>query len=158
MSSFSEKVAAQKRGAIFKVPDLKEGEELTHTVAFLVEDEVVFGEKRDVLYFENTDKRLVLNLTNSETLIALLGDDPTTWPGQPVALFLAPYGREGKLGIRIKTPATQGDAPKPTDTSRAPGNGTRQIAARSRSMTKSRFDGPSSWPMCSRRLPKNSGR
>ena len=113
MSAFSDRVRSQKKG-MFKVADFDGGKELTLTISRLDEEVEIFGEIKDILNFEETGQQLALNQTTAEWLINNLGDDPETWPGQKVVLYLGEYefNREKKFGIRLKmlgqaSPATQ---------------------------------------------------
>jgi hypothetical protein len=129
VSAFSEKVARQKRG-YFRTADLDEVRELTLTIAFLAEDQSVFDEVKDVLYFEDDGRQLQLNVTNAEQLISLFGDEPSGWAGRRVTLYLTTYGKENKSCIRLKAPGAPTQAatdvsPKPTG-----GNGTAKETAR----------------------------
>ena len=47
------------------------------------------SEEKPVLRFEGTDKGLVLNRTNADTIATLYGPETDQWPGQPIALFVA---------------------------------------------------------------------
>ena len=124
MSKYSEKITRQRQEqqsrGFFKVADLHPGQELTLEIMHLAEDQPTFeGELKDVLYFEDLPKQLVVNLTNANTLIEAFGDDPAYWPGHKVTLYLASYGRSNKQGIRIKpadppsTPASNGGGQLP---------------------------------------------
>ena len=64
-------------------------------------------------------------MTNSEWLLANLGDDPEYWPGHKVTLYLAPLWEGAKRqGIRIRsadtpsTPANNGGGQLPSPRSR----------------------------------------
>ena len=126
MSEFSEKIQRQreqaKQSGPYKVADFEGGKTVTHEIAYLVQNQMVFEKERDVLYFEGSNRQLVLNLTNAEWLIANLGDDPEQWAGHLVTLYLHPYGRQNKMGIRLR--AAEAEAPT--------GNGPAQRALVSR--------------------------
>ena len=65
----------------------------------------MFGKTVDILNFSDTARQLQLNQTNAEFLLDAFGDDPQTWGGKPVTLYLAEYDfkkGEKKLGIRLK--------------------------------------------------------
>jgi len=47
------------------------------------------------LHFEGKEKRLVLNATNTETLINSYGPDDDDWKGKEVALTTKDYSAEG---------------------------------------------------------------
>jgi hypothetical protein len=102
MSAYSEKVAKAKHG-FYRVADFETVREITHTIAYLLEDQVVFdGEKKDILCFEDTGRQLILNVTNAETLITLFGDEPNAWAGRRVTLFRGTYGKDNKPCVRVK--------------------------------------------------------
>jgi hypothetical protein len=104
MSAYSEKIANQKRG-FYRAADFEgDVKEITHEIAYLLEDQVIFDESKDVLCFSDTGRQLQVNTTNAETLISLFGNEPDGWASQRVTLYLAPYGSQGKLGIRLKSP------------------------------------------------------
>jgi hypothetical protein len=107
MSSYREKIDRQKSG-LYRVSDLQNGNgetrEVTHEIAFLAQDVEMFDRKIDVLHFTDTRKQFQVNLTNGELLMEMFGDEPDNWPSNLVTLYLAPYGKEGKLGIRVKKP------------------------------------------------------
>jgi hypothetical protein len=108
MSAYSEKIAKQKTGT-FKVADFEPNKEITLTISDLLEDVPMFDKEVDLLCFQETGRQLQMNITNAEFLIDKFGDDPEKWNGKRVTLGLAPYGRENKLGIRVKLPGTSGD-------------------------------------------------
>jgi hypothetical protein len=64
----------------------------------------MFGKTVDILNFSDTARQLQLNQTNAEFLLDAFGDDPETWSGKAVTLYLAEYDIKGekKLGIRLK--------------------------------------------------------
>jgi hypothetical protein len=109
MSAYSEKIKRMRETGLYKVADFEGGKEVTHTIDRLLEDQVMFEREMDILCFTDTGRQLQVNVTNGETLIGLFGDDPDKWGGQRVTLYLAPYGKEGKLGIRLK--AATGNGP-----------------------------------------------
>ena len=102
MSAYSEKVAKAKHG-FYRVADFETVREVTHTIAYLLEDQVVFdGEKKDILCFEDTGRQLIVNVTNAEMLIALFGDEPNAWAGRRVTLYRDSYDRDNKPCVRIR--------------------------------------------------------
>jgi hypothetical protein len=132
MSAFSDKIRGGKKG-FFKVADLEGGKERTLTISHLDEDMEVFGRTVDLLNFVETGQQLQLNQTNAEWLLDHLGEDPTTWKGKRVVLYLAPYTYEGetKQGIRLKLPGAAKPQPPtrsnpPTRSSAPKGNGDRR--------------------------------
>ena len=83
MSAYSEKIAKQKETGFYRVADFETVREVTHTMTYLLEDVPLFdGAKKDVLCFEDTARQFVLNVTNAETLLTVLGDDPNKWAGR----------------------------------------------------------------------------
>lgn len=73
-----------------------------------VEQENVGGgdndEVKPVLYFEETDKGLVLNRTNSNTIAGLYGPETDEWAGKQITLFQQEVDFQGKqtLAIRVR--------------------------------------------------------
>jgi hypothetical protein len=106
MSAFSDRIRSQKSKGFYKVADLEGGKQITHTISHLLEEMEMFGKTVDILCFVDTGRQLQLNQTTAEFLLNALGDDPKTWPGKRVTLFLAEYeyDKEKKLGIRLKLP------------------------------------------------------
>ena len=77
------------------------------TIRSVVVEEV--GQTRDklpVLYFERTEKGLVLNKTNSNAIAAAYGDETNDWLGAQVQLFVVNTEYQGKpvQGIRVRIP------------------------------------------------------
>jgi hypothetical protein len=113
MSSYRDKINRQKEGGLYRVSDLQNGNdaarEVTHEIAFFVQDVEMFDREIDVLHFVDTPKTLQVNVTNGETLMELFGDDPANWPHNQVTLFLAAYDKKdpSKLGIRLKRPGAE---------------------------------------------------
>jgi hypothetical protein len=104
MSAFSERIRDQKNKGMYKVADLEGGKEVTHTISHLLEEVEMFGKTVDILNFSDTARQLQLNMTNAEFLLDAFGDDPQTWGGTPVTLYLAEYDIKGekKASIRLK--------------------------------------------------------
>jgi hypothetical protein len=114
LSNYSEKIQRLKSG-LFKVADFESTPELVLTIGYLVEDQQVGEQFKDVLYFEDDGRKLALNVTNAETLIELLGDEPAAWPGHKIKLFLGSYkeGRTGEMkpAVRVKAPTDESSKP-----------------------------------------------
>ncbi len=74
------------------------------------------AEDKYVLYFEETEKGLVLNKTNSNTIAKLHGDDTDDWEGKKIALYATEVEFQGQvsLGIRVRlqAPRAKGKAAK----------------------------------------------
>jgi hypothetical protein len=117
MSAFSERVRSQREKGLYKVADFESGEK-THTISHLDEEMELYGKTMDILNFVDTGRQLQVNQTNAEFLLENFGDDPETYPGKRVTLYLADYeyNREVKKGIRLKLPGAPaaGDGAVPT--------------------------------------------
>jgi hypothetical protein len=117
MSTYREKINRQKEGGLYKVSDLQNGNgetrEVTHEIAFLVEDVEKFDRTMDILHFTDTRKQLQVNVTNADLLMDMFGDDPAKWPSNLVTLYLAAYDKKdpSKLGIRVKKTKRRHAAP-----------------------------------------------
>jgi hypothetical protein len=64
----------------------------------------VDAEEKPVVFFDETTKGLVLNVTNKNTLVGLFGTDTDEWVGKRVALFATEVDFQGRqtLAIRIR--------------------------------------------------------
>ena len=87
-----------------KAADIGESD-LIVTIKKLVKEEL--GQDRDekpVLYFSETDKGLVLNKTNAESIAAIYGNDLGGWVGKRIALYATEVSFAGKvsMGIRVR--------------------------------------------------------
>jgi hypothetical protein len=104
MSAFSERIRDQKNKGFYKVADLEGGKEVTHIIDYLDEEVQMFNKTMDILNFSDTARQFQINQTNAEFLLDTFGDDPKTWRGRAVTLYLADYEFKGekKLGIRLK--------------------------------------------------------
>jgi hypothetical protein len=109
MPSYRDKLDRMKESGFYRVADFEGGREVTHVIDHLMQDVKMFDRKMDVLNFQDTGRQLQLNYTNGEVLFELFGE-PERWPGREVTLYLAPYGNNGRLGIRIR--AANGPAPR----------------------------------------------
>jgi hypothetical protein len=108
MSKYADKIAKQKENTYYQIGDFQVNgnpentRELTHEISFLQEDVEMFNREVDILHFTDTSKYLIVNTFHADTLIELFGEEPAQWPGHKVTLYLAPYGWQGKMGIRIR--------------------------------------------------------
>jgi hypothetical protein len=111
MSEFSKRIRGKESG-FFKVADLENGERML-TILRLDEDVVMFDVPRDILNFVETGKQLTLNQTNAEFLLDNFGDEPATYEGKRVVLFIGEYTYEGKKGsgVRLKLPGAPAAKP-----------------------------------------------
>jgi len=80
-------------------------------------DEELVGQEQDrklVVYFTQTDKGLVLNATNANTLAEAYGDDTDAWPGKVVTLYTdwTEFGGRRMKGLRVDTTPAAQEAPK----------------------------------------------
>ena len=58
-----------------------------------------------ILFFDNVDKPLVLNVTNKDRLVTTLGRVPSKWAGASIGLFVDPdvsFGGKKTGGVRLK--------------------------------------------------------
>jgi hypothetical protein len=79
-----------------------------------VKVEEVGDDKKPVLYFSGTDKGLVLNVTNANSIKELYGPETNDWRGRAITLYVAKVEYQGKRmdGIRVDPPDTaQGPRP-----------------------------------------------
>jgi hypothetical protein len=106
--SYRDKLDKMKQRGLYRVSDFEEGQEVTHIIDHLMQDVKMFDRVVDILNFKDTGRQLQLNVTNGETLFDMFGE-PENWEGKAITLHLAPYGTEGKLGVRVK--AANGAAP-----------------------------------------------
>ena len=87
-------------------------QDLVLTIAGVMQEEIVQPssnkkKKKVCLSFKETDKKMVLNATNRDTIAKdlKLGYDHTTWPGSRIQLYKDPkirFGREEVGGLRIR--------------------------------------------------------
>jgi hypothetical protein len=71
-----------------------------------------------VLFYDTLDKPMVLNATNKDELVTVLGRVPANWIGATVGVHVVPVSFAGKLtkGVRIRVlnkPAGSASQPKP---------------------------------------------
>jgi len=74
-------------------------------------------EKKPVVYFANTDKGLVLNMTNYNVMSEIFDSEETEdWRGQVIELFAADtsFGAKRVRGIRVRVPQRPKAAPRRT--------------------------------------------
>lgn len=75
--------------------NLEQGEELLVTIERFEGEEVVQSkengkQKKPVLYFKEEVPKLILNITNGNTIAALYGSHPEAWIGKQIQLHAAP--------------------------------------------------------------------
>ena len=73
-------------------------------------------EEKWILSFDGCRKRLILNVTNNNTLIDSYGYESNDWIGQVVTLFTIEVQFGGKMvpGLRVKTEVKAADAEENT--------------------------------------------
>ena len=71
--------------------------------------EEIGGEHKPVLYFQNHERGIVLNKTNSSIIADMYGEETDDWPGKRVVLYPARVEFQGKIvdAIRIKLEVVQ---------------------------------------------------
>ena len=74
------------------------------------------GEQKPVLYFKGTEKGLVLNKTNANSVVEIAGtDDYSQWAGVRIALYATKTDYKGKsvACIRVAEAGSQQGEPEP---------------------------------------------
>ena len=70
------------------------------------------------LSFRESEKPLVLNQTNIQTLEAIIGDDTDVWSGKRIVLYIDPtvmYSGKRVGGIRVRAPKPGTPPPPPVE-------------------------------------------
>jgi hypothetical protein len=82
-----------------------------------VEKEKMGDDMKLVLYFKGKEKGLVLNKTNSNTIVDAYGDDTEHWYDNEIILFSVMTDFQGKIGpaIRCRAPTARDRAPPRQD-------------------------------------------
>ncbi len=102
-------------GKYLGIIDVDGKEEILFTIRALRQDDVQNPdggtEQKPVLSFEETDKGLILNRTNADSVAALHGPDVNNWAGQKILLYtekgLYAYGKKWDvLRVRDYLPPT----------------------------------------------------
>lgn len=100
------------------VPDFEQGG-VTYTISHAESGDVGTADNPDykpVLYFEETEKGLVLNKTNASTLTTMFGtDDTDDWIGKQIKLYSKDVEYQGKMvrGIRVNSRPVAAPPPAP---------------------------------------------
>lgn len=88
-----------------------EGDDLVLTIARVEIETVGQGEdaeQKPIVYFDETEKGLVLNKTNADSIARLHGPETDAWTGKRIALFSTEVDFGGKqtlaLRVRLKSP------------------------------------------------------
>jgi hypothetical protein len=97
----------------FRADDL-DGEDLTVTIRSL-EICADFEIEKPVLHFEESEKGLVLNKTNAQTIAAVLGSETDAWIGQQVVLYVAQVPFQNRIvpSIRVRIAKRKAASKKP---------------------------------------------
>ena len=89
--------------------NLESGEEMLLTIAKFVGEEPVQGADgsksiKTVLYFKENVPKMIMNITNGNTLTALYGSHPDGWIGKQIQIFATPVKAFGKVqdALRIR--------------------------------------------------------
>ena len=100
------KISAAYPSPYIRAADL-DGTPRTLTIRTCVMEELGQGndrEKKPVLHFQDRQKALVLNRTNSNVIAEAYGDETGGWEGRPVEVYPTQVQFKGKLvdGIRVR--------------------------------------------------------
>lgn len=109
------KISEEFPSKYLKASDLQ-GRDAKVTMA-QVEKEKMGDDMKLVLYFKGKEKGLVLNKTNSNTIVDGYGDDTDDWFGNDIILFSVMTDFQGKVGpaIRCRVPTARDRAPPARD-------------------------------------------
>ncbi len=91
-----------------KHSDLK-GQDVNLTITSQSVEEVgMEGDKKPVLYFKGTNKGLVMNVTNANTIGAAFGRDTDAWKGKQITLYGTTTDFAGKPVdcVRVRPPVS----------------------------------------------------
>ena len=119
------KISAAFPSNYVKASDLN-GKPCPLTIRTCVLEELGQGndkEKKPVLYFQERQKGLVLNKTNSYTVADAYGDETVNWEGKPIEVYPTQVEFKGKQvdGIRVRIqPAAQPAPPAAAAAAAAP--------------------------------------
>ena len=71
--------------------------------------EDIGGDQKPILYFADTEKGMVLNKTNANSIAGVHGDDTDNWHGHTIDLYEAQVDFQGKSmpAIRVKAARAQ---------------------------------------------------
>ena len=94
-----------------KAADLQ-GQDVTVTMSHVEMAE--FGsEQKPVLFFHGKDKGLVLNKTNTNTIIGMFGPESTGWKGNRIIIFPTQTDFQGRQVACIRVKILQGAKQEP---------------------------------------------
>lgn len=100
--------------------NLEPGEEMLLTIEKFVGEEEVKTDKgteiKPVLYFKEDGPKMIMNITNGNTITALYGSHPDGWKGKSIQVYTAKIKAFGKeqnaLRVRDFTPVRDVDTDK----------------------------------------------
>ena len=86
-------------------PDLF-GQSLTLTMMRTAMEDIGRSEIKPVLYFQNHEKGLILNVTNANNIASIYGPETDNWMGQAIELYPATTDFAGKTVpcVRVRRP------------------------------------------------------
>jgi len=66
-------------------------------------------DKKPVLYFDGTEKGMVLNKTNAQQIASVAGDEMDAWTGKEIELFsqMVPFQGQNVAAIRVRVVTEQ---------------------------------------------------
>ncbi len=89
--------------------NLEQGEEMLLTIDRFVGEEQVKGtdgkaQSKPVLYFKENVPKMIMNITNGNTISSLYGSHPDNWVGKKIQIFATPVKAFGKVqeALRIR--------------------------------------------------------
>lgn len=100
------KMSETRPSKYLKATDL-DGKDVTLAMNYVEMMEMQGQDEKPVLFFADTKKGLVLNVTNSRTIEDAYGDESDTWEGKMVTLYPSKTEFSGRRVdcIRVKIPA-----------------------------------------------------
>ena len=97
------RVSQKYAGRYFKAEDVQDGE--LHVQIAQVAEDIEMGkhkEPKDVVYFVDNYKGLVLNATNALTLAKGLGDNSDDWVGRDIVLYPKETSMGPGIGVQVQ--------------------------------------------------------
>lgn len=94
--------------------DMPDGRDVALTIKSSRITEFEDGERKIVLSFERTNKELILNVTNANSIISVLGtSDTDQWNGQRIVLYKTKTDYQGKRvdAVRVREQGERAAAP-----------------------------------------------
>ena len=97
------------------------GRDLTLTIRFIQMEDLSSGETKPVMYFNGTEKGMVLNRTNANTISGLHGLEMDHWSGKQVTIFATQVDFRGDQVPAIRVRMNSASSPAPAVQTPAPG-------------------------------------